>query len=179
MTKRFGLPSVGEVGGARGEDEEMGELPVIADDDSREEEEAQQDLGDDEEESDEEEDRSFVEAARVPAGGEDIESGEEDDAAEDSWRGEDGGHYDTSVELRSGEKLVLDEQDVSYDQQQQQPGLTSFEVGGGGDEVVERGLTDGEEETSFSFTRELSVEEGLEEESIDRELSCEPREEIG
>jgi hypothetical protein len=191
--KRLGLPSVRELGG--GEDEEMGELPVIGDDDE-EEEEVQHESSDENDDADEEygeeaeeEQHSLVEAARVADGAEDLESGEEDGGAEDSLGGE--GDYDMSVELRGGERLQLDEQDVSFDQQHQGEHV-SFEVGEG-DEVGEQEqdhsvLLDQEEEeeeasgqeTSFSFTRELSVEEEEEleeEQSVDRELSCEPRDE--
>jgi len=141
----------------------------------------------DEEEAEEEE-HSLVEAARDADGAEDLESGEEDGAAEDSLGGEDG-DYDMSVELRGGERLQLQEQDVSYDQQHQGE-LVSIEVGeGAGEQEQGRSvLPDQEEdeedasgqETSFSFTRELSVEEEEEleeEQNVDRELSCEPRDE--
>jgi hypothetical protein len=183
VKKRLGLPSVGETGGE--EDEEMGELPVLEDDeeqDDHDEEEDEEEGGQDEskevedhDEDEQEGDHSIVEAAQDAADDAEVESGEEEGAGSDSWDDHDGedeggaGDYDMSLKLREGE-LALGEEDASFD--------VPVERGEEEEEDNSALLADGgDADNSVSFTHELSVEEELEEQSIDRELSLEPRDE--
>lgn len=139
--RRRALPSVGELG-ARGEDDEMGELPVLEDDehdDNEEEEDPQPDSKQVEVREgaleDDQEDHSLVEAARDAAS--EVENGaEEDDAAEESWHGgaDEVGDYDMSVEFCGDKELGLGEEEPSYEQ----PESTSFEER----EAADDGVTD-------------------------------------
>jgi hypothetical protein len=195
------LPSVGELVDG-GEDEEMGELPVLEDDehdDNEAEEDTQPDSNKVEGEGraleDDQEDHSFVEAARDAA--EEVEIGaEEDGGVEESWDGgaDEVGDYDMSVELRGDKELGLGMEEPSYEQ----PESTTFEEREAADDgVIDTGAHLGElhdhielrnssvvpapdeEEAasghgeSFSFTRELSVEEEEEEEEEERSIDRE------